>query len=259
MNLAVTGLTTRALFAGAVVLLWGGTLAAQPAADLARITDPEMDRVAESVGSSDTERRVIKRRLGGWKELTASARNRGLAEPEKLRLVNDFMLETPFFCDPVLWCMEDFWAKPVEFLANDGGDCEDFSIAKYFTLRALGVPEERLRIVYAVYQRGTFTGAHMVLAYYPTPDAEPLILDNINPSVLPASNRPDLVPVFSFNSQGLWGAKEQKGRAQPTDAYRAWGDHWRRVQTEAAIRTVSPEQRKGSECQALIQRSVWCR
>ena len=249
----------RALFAGATVFLWGGTLIAQPAGDLGKITDAEIDRVAESVGSSDTERRVIKRRLGGWKELSTSAKNRGLAEPEKLKLVNDFMLETPFYCDPVLWCMEDFWAKPVEFLANDGGDCEDFSIAKYFTLRALGVAEDRLRIVYAVYQRGTFTGAHMVLAYYPTPEAEPLILDNINPSVLPASNRPDLVPVFSFNSGGLWGAKEQKGRANPTDAYRAWGDHWRRVQSEGAIRTVSPEQRKSSECQALIQRSPWCR
>lgn len=259
MGRMATARVRRALFAGATVFLWGGTLIAQPAGDLGRITDAEIERVAESVGSSDTERRVIKRRLGGWKELSASARNRGLAEPEKLRLVNDFMLETPFYCDPVLWCMEDFWAKPVEFLANDGGDCEDFSIAKYFTLRALGVAEDRLRIVYAVYQRGTFTGAHMVLAYYPTPDAEPLILDNINPSVLPASNRPDLLPVFSFNSQGLWGAKEQKGRANPTDAYRAWGDHWRRVQTEGAIRTVSPEQRKGAECQALIQRSVWCR
>ena len=249
----------RALSTGALVVLCAATLKAQPAADLATVTDAEIERVAESVGSSDTERRVIKRRLGSWKELTASAKNRSFAEPEKLRLANDFMHETPFYCDPVLWCMEDFWAKPVEFLANDGGDCEDFSIAKYFTLRALGVPENRLRIVYAVYQRGTFTGAHMVLAYYPTPDAEPLILDNINPSVLPASNRPDLVPVFSFNSQGLWGAKEQKGRGQPTDAYRAWGDHWRRVQTETAIRTVSPEQRKGAECQMLIQRSPWCR
>ena len=249
----------RALCASALVVWCAATLNAQPVADLGTISDAEIERVVQSIGSSDTERRVIKRRLENWKELTASARNRGLAEPEKLRLANDFMHETPFFCDPVLWCAEDFWAKPVEFLANDGGDCEDFSIAKYFTLRVLGVPEDRLRIVYAVYQRGTFTGAHMVLAYYPTPDAEPLILDNINPSVLPASNRSDLVPVFSFNSGGLWGAKEQKGRANPTDAYRAWGDHWRRVQTETAIRTVSPEQRKGAECQALIQRSVWCR
>ena len=241
------------------LLLFAETLAAQPVADLATVADAEVDRVVESIGTSDTERRVIKRRLTSWKELSASPKHKGLGDAEKLKLVNDFIHETPFYCDPVLWCKEDFWAKPIEFLSNDGGDCEDFSIAKYFTLRALGVAEERLRIVYAVYQRTGFTGAHMVLAYYATPDAEPLILDNINMTVLPASGRPDLVPVFSFNTQGLWGAKENKGRGQPTDAYRAWSDHWRRVQTETAIRSISPEQRKGGECQALIQRSVWCR
>ena len=248
-----------AVFRTLILILFAQALAAQPAADLATVTDAEIDRVAESIGTSDTERRVIKRRLTSWKELSASPKHKGLGDPEKLKLVNDYIHETPFICDPVLWCMEDFWAKPIEFLANDGGDCEDFSIAKYFTLRALGVPENRLRIVYAVYQRPGFTGAHMVLAYYATPDGEPLILDNINMAVLPASSRPDLVPVFSFNTQGLWGAKESKGRGQPTDAYRAWGDHWRRVQTETAVRSVSPEQRKGAACQALIQRSPWCR
>jgi len=240
--------------------LCAGTLAVSDAADLGTVTDAEIDKVIESVGTSDTERRVIRRRLAGWKEIAASPKHKGLADPEKLKLVNEFMHETPFYCDPVLWCREDYWAKPIELLANDGGDCEDFSIAKYFTLRALGVAEDRLRIVYAVYQKPGFTGAHMVLAYYPAPDAEPLILDNINPSLLPASARPDLVPVFSFNTQGMWGAKENKGRGQPVDTpYRAWSDHWKQVQAEGAVRSVSPEQRKGPECQVLIQRSVWCR
>ncbi len=210
----------------AFAALCAGALAGSFAADLGTLTDGEIEKVVAAVATSDTEKRVIGRRLTGWKDLSASAKNKGLADPEKLKLVNDFMSETPFYCDPVLWCKEDFWAKPMEFLANDGGDCEDFSIAKYFTLRALGVAEERLRIVYAVYQKPGFTGAHMVLAYYAAPDAEPLILDNLNPSVLPASARPDLVPVFSFNTQGLWGAKETKGRGQPVDApYRSWTDH----------------------------------
>jgi predicted transglutaminase-like cysteine proteinase len=235
-------------------------LAVSYAADLGTVGDGEIDKAVETIGSSDTEKRVIRRRLGGWKELATAPKNKGLGDPEKLKLVNDFMSETPFYCDPVLWCKEDYWAKPIEFLSNDGGDCEDFSIAKYFTLRSLGVAEDRLRIVYAVYQKPGFTGAHMVLAYYPAPDAEPMILDNINSALLPASSRPDLIPVFSFNTQGMWGAKEAKGRGQPADApYRAWSDHWKQVQTEGALRTVSPEQRKGAECQALIQRSVWCR
>jgi len=240
------------------VFLLGVALAAF-AADPGTVSDAEIDKIIASVASSDTERNVIRRRLTAWRELQDSPKNKGLGEPDKLKLVNDFVHETPFFCDPVMWCAEDFWSRPVEFLANDGGDCEDFSIAKFFTLKALGVAEGKLRIVYAVYQRGSFTGAHMVLAYYPSPDAEPLILDNINQTVQPASNRPDLVPVFSFNSQGLWGAKEAKGRGQPGEQYRAWSDHWKRVQSEQAVRSVSPEQRKSGECQAIIQRSPWCR
>lgn len=252
----------RGFFWWPAILLSAAVAAAPPAADLATITDEQLERLVETLGTNDTERRTIKRRLAGWKELLSSQKNRSLGEPEKLKLVNDFVHETPFYCDPVMWCLEDFWAKPVEFLANDGGDCEDFAIAKYFTLKAIGVPDAKLRIVYAVYQRGGqggFTGAHMVLAYYPTPDAEPLLLDNINQSVQPASNRPDLIPIFSFNTQGLWGAREQKGRGNAGDQYRAWSDHWRRVQSEDAVRSISAEQRKAAECQALIQRSPWCR
>lgn len=232
----------------------GGT-----AADLADITEERIGQLVESLATNDTERGTIKARLTGWKELLVSPQNRSADDLAKLKLVNDFMHRTPFYCDPVMWCAEDYWAKPVEFLANDGGDCEDFSIAKYFTLRALGVADAKLRIVYAVYRRGGFTGAHMVLAYYERPDAEPLILDNINHSILPASGRPDLDPIFSFNSGGLWSAKEQKGRGQPSTPYRSWGDHWRRVQTDDAIRSVTPEKRKSAECQAIMAQSPWCR
>ena len=248
----------RSAVRGLSVLLFAAVLAAL-AADPGVVGDSEIEKIIASIASSDTERNVIRRRLTAWRELQLAPKNKALADPDKLRLVNDFVHETPFFCDPVMWCAEDFWSRPVEFLANDGGDCEDFSIAKFFTLKALGVAEAKLRIVYAVYQRGAFTGAHMVLAYYPTPDAEPFILDNINQTLQPASNRPDLVPVFSFNSQGLWGAKEAKGRGQPGEQYRAWSDHWRRVQSDEAVRSVSPEQRKSGECQAIIQRSAWCR
>lgn len=236
-----------------------GAAPAAPAADLASISDADIQRILATVAHSDTERRIVQGRLNGWRDLLSAPKNRALGEPDKLRLVNDFMDQTPFYCDPIMWCTEDFWAKPVEFLANDGGDCEDFSIAKFFSLRAIGVPEDKLRIVYAVYQSGTFTGAHMVLAYYPTPDAEPLILDNINQTLLPASRRPDLIPVFSFNSRGLWGAKEAKGREKPGSQYSAWSSQWQRVQTDEVVRSVSPGERKSAACQALIQRSKWCR
>jgi predicted transglutaminase-like cysteine proteinase len=247
-----------AAVSGALLL---GAALGRSAADLTDVSDERIGQLVETLATSDAERGTMRARLTGWKELLASAGNRGADEATKLKLVNDFMHRTPFYCDPVMWCAEDYWAKPAEFLANDGGDCEDFSIAKYFTLKALGVPDARLRIIYAVYRRGgqgAFSGAHMVLAYYERPDAEPLILDNLNPAILPASKRPDLEPIFGFNSDGLWSAKEQKGRGQPSTPYRAWSDHWRRVQGDDAVRSITPERRKSAECQALIARSPWC-
>ena len=92
-------------------------------------------------------------------------------------------------------------------LATNGGDCEDFSIAKYFTLREMGVPEERMRLTYV--KALQLDQAHMVLTYYPSPDAEPLVLDNLDTSILPSSQRTDLLPVYSFNGNGLWLAKRE--------------------------------------------------
>ena len=233
-------------------------ITALPAADLARVDEAEIQRLMDTVGQNDTEKRIINRRLNAWKTMIESPKSKEMDDNAKLRLVNDFVAETPFYCDPVQWCLEDYWAKPLEFLANDGGDCEDFAIAKYYALRAMGVPDEKLRIVYAGYRQGAFSGAHMVLAYYPTPDGDPLILDNINPDVLPGSRRADLTPVFSFNTQGLWSAKELKGRDN-SGQHKSWGDVWRKVQTDTTIKFLTPEQRKSSECQSLRGRVSWCR
>jgi predicted transglutaminase-like cysteine proteinase len=109
-----------------------------------------------------------------------------------------------------------FGASPLELLEKGQGDCEDYVIAKYFSLLGVGVPSAKLRLVYVRALLGGAGGtvqAHMVLAYYPTvptlPTAglsqvEPLILDNLISDIRPASRRPDLTPVFSFNSDGLW-------------------------------------------------------
>ena len=104
--------------------------------------------------------------------------------------------------------MADYWATPLEMFGKGAGDCEDFSIGKYASLLALGVAPDKLRITYVKARLGgpdsSVSQAHMVLAYYPAPSAEPQILDNLVGSILPASQRDDLQPVFSFNAQGLW-------------------------------------------------------
>ncbi len=124
---------------------------------------------------------------------------------EKLEAVNRFFNQLPAQSDQDHWQQADYWATPVEMLASNGGDCEDFAIAKYFTLRYLGVPAEALRITYV--KSLALNQSHMVLTYYPL-EGEALVLDNLNSELLPASARPDLVPVYNFNGEGLWQAKQ---------------------------------------------------
>jgi predicted transglutaminase-like cysteine proteinase len=144
-------------------------------------------------------------RIGGWQTLVRSiaAARRQLSgnDLELLGPVNTFFNRLPFVADLTHWGVEDYWASPAEALASNGGDCVDFSIAKYFTLKELGVPIERLRITYVKAVR--LNQAHMVLAYYPAPGAAPLILDNLDEKVRPASERPDLIPVYSFNDDDV--------------------------------------------------------
>jgi predicted transglutaminase-like cysteine proteinase len=118
-------------------------------------------------------------------------------EAAVLQGVNDYLNRIPYLTDQSHWGQEDYWATPAESVASNGGDCEDYAIVKYYLLKELGVPLERLRITYVKSLK--LNQAHMVLAYYPRPDAEPLILDNIESRIRPASERTDLVPVYSFN------------------------------------------------------------
>jgi len=145
-----------------------------------------------------------RRRLLDWQNLI---QNEGGNNLEKLEKVNRFMNKIPFISDAIHWHKDDYWATPVEFLASDGGDCEDFAIAKYFTLIKLGIAENQLTLTYVKALR--LNQAHMVLTYYPAPGKEPLVLDNLIETIEPSSKRTDLLPVYSFNGTGLWLAKQR--------------------------------------------------
>lgn len=134
---------------------------------------------------------------------------RTACEREQLTEVNRFFNQLYFVNDDVLWGKTDYWATPLEFLGSNAGDCEDFTIAKYFSLLELGVSDKKLRLVYV--KAIELNQFHMVLAYYDTPSAQPLILDNINPQIKPASQRRDLLPIYSFNGQHLWLMKSKNG------------------------------------------------
>lgn len=149
-------------------------------------------------------------RFMAWEGLIRQSRS--LPDREKLEKANHFFNSIILFVNDIeLWGTQDYWATPFEFICKKAGDCEDFAIAKYFTLKAMGMAEEKLNISYVkALQLGI---AHMVLTYYSEPGVEPLVLDNLVDSISPASKRTDLLPVFSFNGAGLWMAK-QRGQGQ---------------------------------------------
>jgi predicted transglutaminase-like cysteine proteinase len=140
--------------------------------------------------------------------------------------------------DAELWGQVDHWASPLEMLEKGAGDCEDFAIAKFFSLVALGMPVHKLRMVYVRAQLGGPGGpvqAHMVLAYYASPGAEPLILDNLVGEVRPASRRPDLAPVFSFNSEGLWQGVGSQTAGDPTARLSRWREVLAKARAEGFL------------------------
>jgi len=168
-----------------------------------------------------------------WREMLAKAKSE--AEAVQLAQINDFFNRRIVFeDDPVIWGKTDYWATPLETMGRGRGDCEDFAIAKYVSLRGLGVSIDKLRMTYVRAQLGTATQAHMVLAYYSSPDADPLILDNVITEIRPASRRSDLTPVFSFNSEGLWlgNGKSEKKSDNPTARLSRWRDVIARMQNE---------------------------
>ncbi|GAA3526258.1 transglutaminase-like cysteine peptidase [Zobellella aerophila] len=150
-------------------------------------------------------------RARAWRQLVREGQESGWSEKEVLSRVNSFFNRYHFIDDIKLWGKDDYWATPLEMLGAAGGDCEDFSVAKYFSLLELGIADETLRLVYVKALR--LNQFHMVVAYYPTPSSVPLILDNLENTIRPATQRTDLVPVYSFNGQHLWLMKE-RGRGE---------------------------------------------
>lgn len=173
--------------------------------------------------------------LDEWLAMIAAAG--ALREEARLARVNDFINRRIVFeNDITVWQQSDYWATPLETIGQGRGDCEDFAIIKYVSLRMAGVASAKLRLIYAKARLdapgGPAVQAHMVLAYYAAPDAEPLILDNLDGTIRPAARRPDLQPVFSFNSDGIFAGVSGKG-AVPAAAgigrLSRWEEAWRRI------------------------------
>ncbi len=175
--------------------------------------------------------KAARERIAQWQTLIKDTKKAPIAE--KLVSVNRFFNQLHFVPDLSHWGQEDYWATPLETLASNGGDCEDFTIGKYFTLVSLEVPDKKMRLTYV--KSLTLNQAHMVLNYYHHPSSDPLVLDNLDPRIMPASQRKDLVPVYSFNGTGLWLAKNH-GYSTPvgkSSRLKLWQELLQRVKEES--------------------------
>ncbi len=211
-------------WAAVLVLVWWAC-AATAAADFDKLLSTSVARWGNRMVAQ----------VGSWRNVIRASS--GAAELERLTRVNNYFNQLMRFGeDADIWGQLDYWATPMESLHRAAGDCEDFAIAKYYTLLQTGLAPEKLRLTYVRAKLSALQDPvpHMVLAYYELPTAEPLILDNLVGEISPASKRPDLTPVFTFNSAGIFNgsAGTTPLQAGGTSRYSKWEDLMRRARAE---------------------------
>ncbi len=135
--------------------------------------------------------------LGAWSDFVDSLR--GLEPAEQVRLVNDRLNQTPFVEDRDNWGAKDYWAAPGEFFGR-GGDCEDYALTKYLSLRKLGFSADQLRLVVLKDRRRRVAHAVLVVEL----GGESLVLDNVDDRVLSWSEVGHYKPLYSLNEQSAW-------------------------------------------------------
>lgn len=123
----------------------------------------------------------------------------------QMRYVNAKMNEARYITDEVNWHKRDFWATPFEFMSRFG-DCEDYAIMKYMSLRHLKFPEVTLRVV-ALKDLNLRVGHAILIVFHkhPTTGEEiAWVLDNQIPDVADARSIHHYLPVFSINKNFWW-------------------------------------------------------
>ncbi|XPV69503.1 MAG: transglutaminase-like cysteine peptidase [Halarcobacter sp.] len=135
----------------------------------------------------------------------------------KLKAINDFFNKVKYSSDKKIWNKKDYWATPFELLVKDKGDSEDFVFAKYFTLvNDLKMDEDKFLFTYVKLKNKNIS--YMVLTYYETKKSIPYILDSINYKVLPATKRPDIIPIYSFSAKSAGLNLDKKNKFKATQS-----------------------------------------
>lgn len=182
------------------------------------LTDSQLNNIENKYGNSGRQR------VEAWDTMIESSKNETVLN--KIKNVNDFFNQLTYKTDQSHWKQKDYWATPFEFMGSGAGDCEDYAIAKYFSLIKLGIPDDKLRITYVTYKKRntSYEEAHMVLTYYHKAGAEPVVLDNIDKTLQLGSSRTDLSPIYSFNATGLWQAKNKGETRVGNNNLKSWQD-----------------------------------
>ena len=141
--------------------------------------------------------RALSPRVMAWKATLQALK--GKSPREQIKGVNDFFNQVTYIEDIDNYGKTDYWATPIEFLSR-GGDCEDFAIAKYASLRALGFSTDQLRI--AIVQDQIRNIPHALLIVYS--DAGNFVLDNQDKKVENIASVDRYKPIFSINSASWW-------------------------------------------------------
>ena len=151
----------------------------------------------DNMSDGDCSKQSLRCHMAEWQQFLGTIK--GQSARQQLAAVNAFANEKKYILDIDIYGVPDYWAIPREFLYNDG-DCEDFAILKYMSLRQLGFSVDMMRVV--VLQDTNLRTAHAVLALYT--DNDILILDNQAQQIVSHRNIVHYVPIFSVNEKHWW-------------------------------------------------------
>lgn len=136
-----------------------------------------------------------------WEKLLSHLE--GKPVPVKIEAVNRFFNAMTYVSDQDNVGINDYWQTPYEMMAN-GGDCEDYAIAKYISLKRLGVPETAMRIMVVKDMNLDGTVHAMLEVKF---ENKAYILDNQAKMVLPVARVFHYEPIFAINESKWWSYK----------------------------------------------------
>jgi len=118
---------------------------------------------------------------------------------QQMKEINHYLNQTPYIIDQINWGVPDYWATPYQFYIKNG-DCEDYAIAKYMSLKALGFNPREMRVV--VLMDNNLNIHHSVLAVWL--NERIYILDNQIQQVVEDKKIHHYKPIYSINEKHWW-------------------------------------------------------